>query len=154
MLTGAATVARSEAPPYGHKARRTLLVVDDDPQIQRLLVRCLARDFDEILVAGTPAEAERLLVSHAVTHVVTDYDLGAGHPRGTALVEGWRCRYRSIELAVLLTGSLPSRAKIPPAVDRCFTKGADLEVLRSALTFDESDLPDGESYRARPSSKS
>ena len=112
---------------------QTLLIVDDDPQIRKMLVRILSGDFDEVIVAATPPEAERKLMVYTVTHLVSDFNLGREHPPGTELVVRWRKRYRSIERAILLTGSDLAEVEIPVEVDQYFFKVADPSEIKKAL---------------------
>jgi CheY-like chemotaxis protein len=129
------TAALTREPPRAstQKSEEILLVVDDDPQVRRMLVRFLSRDFSKVLAAATPMEAEQLLITHKVTHLISDYDLGAEHRRGTELVAMWRQRYRSIERALLLTGCSLVDIELPPAVDAYFLKGVDPKHLLKAL---------------------
>ena len=88
-----------------------------------------------MLTAGTPDEAVEILEQNEVTQLIVDYDLGEDYPRGTELVIGWRKRFSSIRLVLLLTGTLLSAAQIPVEVDHFFLKGGDpknlLKVLKS-----------------------
>ena len=129
------TAALMRKPPRAstHKSEEILLVVDDDYQIRKMLIRFLSRNFDKVLAAATPTEAEQLLMTHKVTHLISDYDLGAEHQRGTELVAIWRRRYKSIERALLLTGCSLVDIEIPAAVDKYFLKGVDAKHLLEAL---------------------
>ena len=115
------------------KNAQTLLIVDDDPQIRKMLVRILSDDFDEVIVAATPAEAERKLMVYTVTHLVSDFNLGQDQPPGTELVVRWRKRHRSIERAVLFTGADLTEVEVPAEVDQYFLKDIDPLEIKKAL---------------------
>ena len=118
-----------------HKSKEILLIVDDDPQIRRMLMRLFQRHFDLAFTAATPTDAERILQENRVTHILSDYDLGTENPRGTELIIGWRKRYPLIQRVLLLSGSQVSQSQIPNEVDQFFEKGSDpiaiLEALKS-----------------------
>ncbi|HEX9803377.1 MAG TPA: response regulator, partial [Gammaproteobacteria bacterium] len=53
-------------------SERTVLVVDDEPNILRSLVRLLRRDGYNILTAGSGAEGLELLAQHEVEVIISD----------------------------------------------------------------------------------
>jgi PAS domain S-box-containing protein len=57
---------------YGKMSERTVLVVDDEPNILRSLVRLLRRDGYNILTAGSGAEGLELLAQHEVEVIISD----------------------------------------------------------------------------------
>lgn len=59
----------------GPRARPRVLIVDDDEQILRGLVRSLKQDHD-VLLATSPAVALAMAEAHDLDAVVTDHDLG------------------------------------------------------------------------------
>ena len=69
---------------------RILLVVDDDPLICRMLSRRLSSSFEALRTACTKKEAEAWLGKEEISHLICDYNLGDGIPRGTELVASWR----------------------------------------------------------------
>jgi len=114
--------------------RKVALVVDDEPIFCRCMSRLLSRDFDEVHVAGTPSEAEVILDTYPVTHLVCDYRLGADLPPGSVYVDKWRSRYPTITRAILLTGALDYYVKSSEGIDSVRAKGIDPdEVLRAVL---------------------
>ena len=112
---------------------RILLVLDDEATVCRSLRRILSRSFDEILTAETPADAERILESRPVTHLLCDQLLGPGQPLGNDLAARWRPRYPSIEHVVLLTGADIRTLQIADEVDLVLPKTTELAELTSAL---------------------
>jgi len=56
---------------------RTVLIVDDDPKIRRLLARCLGGDGYKILEAETSAEVDACLRDNEVDLITLDLQLGA-----------------------------------------------------------------------------
>ncbi len=117
------------------KQQDILLIVDDDPQIRKMLMQLFQHHFDAAFAAATSMDAERVLQEQKVTHLLSDYDLDDGSPRGTELIFGWRQRYPSIRRALLLSSSKLPLSQLPNAVDQFFEKGSDpvkiLEALKS-----------------------
>jgi DNA-binding NtrC family response regulator len=110
------------------------LLVDDHEGVLRSVSRALEGHFHLVLTATNQEEAEKHLESNRVTHVVCDYDLGEGQPRGTTLLSNWRGQYPGIQRALILTGTQPST--LPPApigVDEVLDKMCSREVLLSKL---------------------
>ena len=108
-------------------------MVDDDPQLRQMLVRLMSRYFDAVHPAHSIGEAERVLETHLVTHIVLDYNLGEHEQPGTDVVADWRARYSSIIRTILLTGCRVSFLDVPSAVDFCIVKGEDPLTLLSLL---------------------
>ncbi len=84
--------------------RATLLVVDDESAVCRALRRMLRGKVDRIVTAETPEDAETVLSSTSVTHLICDHYLGPGQPLGADLAAAWRGRYPSLRRVVILTG--------------------------------------------------
>ena len=113
---------------------RILLLVDDEPDIMSLFRRVLRRSFDEIVFAENGAEARQALDQKQVTHVVSDFFLGADEPKGTTLLAGWRAQYPSLRFAAIFTGRGASEEiDGQPGVDAVFSKPTGFEDLVQRL---------------------
>jgi CheY-like chemotaxis protein len=113
-------------------ARRTLLVVDDEPELAAMFRRFLKREFDEILDARGPADAEEILRSHPVTHLVVDGHL-PGAVSGQDLVQQWRRQQPAVRFAALFSGSTSLRGAVLPGIDGVFIKPEGFDELLAAL---------------------
>ena len=113
--------------------KTTLLVVDDESAVCRVMRRMLRGKFGEILTAETPADAEAVLASRQVTHVVCDQCLGPGQPEGLAVAAGWRASYPSIRKLVILTGADVKNLAALPGIDLVLPKTTDLADLAALL---------------------
>lgn len=82
----------------------TLLVVDDESAVCRALRRMLRGRVGRIVTAETPEDAEAVLDSTGVTHLICDHYLGPGQPLGMDLAAKWRGRYPTLRRVVILTG--------------------------------------------------
>ncbi|HEY3451230.1 MAG TPA: response regulator [Myxococcales bacterium] len=113
---------------------RVVLLVDDEPDITTLFRRVLKRSFDEVHVALSGKEAAEILAKRAVTHLVTDFFLGADEPQGTALVARWRTAYPSIRFAAVFTGRASTKEIGGlPGIDAVFAKPGGFEELIALL---------------------
>jgi DNA-binding response OmpR family regulator len=101
---------------------RILLVVDDEPEICKLIKRSLRGEFDEIHLAEGQSEAESVLSTTPVTHVVCDFYLATGDTLGDRLLVEWRDSWPSIEYAALFTGSTLERVAGHEKIDDVFLK--------------------------------
>jgi len=91
----------------GPRARPRVLVVDDDEQILRGLVRGLKQDHD-VLLATSPTLAVAMAEAHALDAVVTDHQLGDEDGRdGLWLLEQVRRRFPEAR-RILMSGGQPS----------------------------------------------
>lgn len=116
--------------------RRVVLVVDDEPVFCRAMARLLGRSFDAVLLAGTPEEAEQILETNPVTHLVCDYRLGRALPPGTVFVAKWRERFPNICRAVVFTGALDYYVKAAEGVDAVRAKGIDPSEVTATVLGD------------------
>lgn len=113
--------------------KTTLLVVDDESAVCRAVRRLLRDKFDEIVTVETPADAETVLATRQVTHVVCDQCLGPGQPEGLAIAGGWRTSYPSIRRLVILTGADVKNLTALPGVDLVLPKTIDPVDLAAVL---------------------
>lgn len=109
-----------------------LLVVDDEPMIVRLIIRSFKNDFDEILYASTPDEAEQLLLNNHVTHFVCDNNLGPGHPAGNELINRWHSMFPELKKVVLFTGMDITTVPLEDGID-VISKTSDPQILLDYL---------------------
>lgn len=85
-----------------------ILLVEDDYQLARVLVRVLARHFHVLDVVDDVEIALRRLELDDVDLVITDYDLGPGRATGLDLAEAIAVRAPHVAI-ILLSGSLDDR---------------------------------------------
>ena len=108
---------------------RTLLLVDDEAEICKQLRRSLGNEFDRIHTAGTASQADEILSSNTVTHLVCDLYLGNGQPLGDELIRRWRRRWPTIQYAALFTGSRYEKGHSYEKVDHIFIKPQGFDAL-------------------------
>jgi len=130
----AADVADLGQAPIERAGVRSLLVVDDEPDLVPLFKRYLRREFDEIIEADSAEKAERLLVSRKVTHLVVDAalpDCGSG----AELIQRWRTTDPTIRFAAIFSGAARAlgASHQSPGVDAVFLKPDGFEDLVAAL---------------------
>ena len=109
------------------------LIVDDSAMTVKLMSRTFGKFFDQFYGATNPAEAEAILQTHPVTHLICDFDLGGEHPVGTDLVQKWRSLYPGIVRAIIFSGSRPSMIPTIPEVDAVLEKPSSIVALKAAL---------------------
>ena len=114
-------------------AKSILLVVDDESAVCRVMRRLLGRRFDEVVTVETPADAETVLASRPVTHIVCDQCLGPGRPTGCEIAGGWKAAHPTIRRVVILTGVDIAGLTAPPGVDRLLPKTTDPDELAALL---------------------
>ena len=115
----------------------TVLVVDDYTQLSRLMARVLSSSFDKVYTTDDPKEAEQILKTHKITHLLCDLYLGAcsnlESVSGITFVEFWRKRYSRIQRAVIFTGADTTRLKIPAEVDAVVSKADGVQRVVEVL---------------------
>ena len=93
----------------------------------------LSTRVDETNYATSAFEAELILDSKEITHLICDHWFGAGQTLGTDLAALWKKKYPSIERIVLLTGADISTLKSPPEVNTVLSKSVETSTLIESL---------------------
>lgn len=114
-------------------AKRVLLVVDDDTNVCRALMRLLGRYFDDVVTASTSIDARSLLKKRNITHVICDYCLGKDQPLGIDLIPRWREEHPSIRHAVIFTGNDLDAVPQVLGVDKVVSKSTPPRALVATL---------------------
>ncbi|MCP4198016.1 MAG: hypothetical protein GY762_12785 [Proteobacteria bacterium] len=112
-----------------------MLIVDDESTVCRALCRILGKRVDEIVSALSPQEAEMVLFSKEVTHLVCDHWFSIGQPLGIDLVAKWMEKYPSVQNVVLLTGTDETRLTPPNEGVLIMNKTVSPEDLITALNL-------------------
>ena len=114
-----------------------LLVVDDENTVCRALTRILKGKVGQIWTATNAVEAESILKSGSITHVICDHWFGPGQPLGMDLVKQWKNTYGSIKRAIVLTGTPIEKLKDNDGVDKVLSKVVDPEDLIRLLELQD-----------------
>ncbi|MBN2526799.1 MAG: hypothetical protein JXR76_10420 [Deltaproteobacteria bacterium] len=104
---------------------KVLLIIDDEASVCRALSRILSRKATEIITARSIADAELILDTREVTHVLCDHLLGPGQPKGLDNAIYWKSEYPSIEKVIVLTGTDAAFNAPPEGVDKVLPKTTD-----------------------------
>ena len=115
------------------KTRSVLLVVDDESSVCRALRRLMGDRADEIVTAQTPADAETILHSKPVTHVICDHFLGPGQPKGADIAKEWKGAHPSIRSVIILTGTNVKSLQCTETIDHGLPKTTDPVELAELL---------------------
>ncbi|HEY3446619.1 MAG TPA: response regulator [Myxococcales bacterium] len=113
-------------------AARTLLIVDDEPDLAPMFRRFLKRHFAEIFEATGAAQASEILAAKPMTHLIVDASL-PDCESGQSMAEQWRSQFPSIRYVALFSGSASLRDARLPGVDRVFIKPEGFDELIAAL---------------------
>ena len=124
------------------KPEAVLLIVDDERTVCRALSRLLDHKVKEILSATNPTEAEIVLRSGRITHLICDHWFGPGQPVGIDLVTRWKKAFPSIQRAVVLTGTDINKLDKGEAVDEILPKVVVPKKLTKALCLGDDDNDD------------
>jgi DNA-binding NtrC family response regulator len=111
----------------------TLLIVDDESAVCRALRRMLNHKVDRIMTAETPEDAETVLASTIVTHLICDHYLGPGQPLGMDLAATWRTRYPALRQIVVLTGKDVDGIEAASGIDHVLPKTTEPARLAALL---------------------
>lgn len=121
--------------------RRVLLVLDDDPQVCRVMERCLKDRFEEIFTETNPIRAHAVLETQRVTHILADLRLG-GEADGAAFVTFWKREFSHIERAVIFTAGdvhnvgVDGCERFAPEIDAIISKVDGIDAIIAALIGD------------------
>ena len=108
-----------------------LLILDDRDDLRVSLKRLFGLMFDEVLLAGTPEEAEEHLRNSSPPFFLCDYWLGREHPPGSEVVRRFRKQFPCLERVALMTGSKVSALTDTVGADIVFSKPLNTEKVRS-----------------------
>lgn len=148
----AAYLAQPSAPPIGDPARdqehRTLLIIDDDIDVVRALVRLLRNDGYNILTATEPEEAFKQLARHRTGLIISDLRM----PRMSGVEFLKRCRQLHPQSARMILSGADDREAVMASInevgiDKYLTKPWDDTKLRYAIRAALNPSPD-ETYGA------
>ena len=117
---------------------RSVLVVDEDAQVCRLMERCLKEYFDKVYTAAAPFSASHILGKQRVTHLLCEHFL-VGAINGAELIQFARWEYPSIERAVIFTAGDLSEARAQgtaPEIDAVVAKMDGIDAIIAALLGD------------------
>lgn len=112
----------TQPPRADIKLDRTLLVVDDRPEVLRAIERFLKLHFRAVWAAQTPDEAREFLAQHRPDFLLCDFWLGETHPPATALIPRWRSEFPFLRHVVLMSGTKSSSIPECPEIDATFSK--------------------------------
>ena len=115
------------------RSKTILLIVDDESTVCRALSRILKKAADEVVCACSIRDAETILASQKITHLVCDHWFGPGQPLGLQQSLKWKKNHPSIQKAILLTGTDVVSEKAPPGLDKIMSKAVDPSEIVAAL---------------------
>ena len=107
------------------KPEPVLLIVDDESSVRRVLTRIISKKISKILTASTITDAELILDTTRVTHILCDHLLGPGQPTGIESSISWKQKYPHIEKVVILTGTSAYLGDTPEGIDSILPKTTD-----------------------------
>jgi DNA-binding NtrC family response regulator len=108
---------------------KTLLIVEDLPEIGKAYLRSFRRFDVEVVVVCTPQEAERFLEKGIPTCLFCDHCLGQGLPTGAELIVRWKEKYPHLGKTALVTGSDSSIMQMASRADGVFEKPPDIDAV-------------------------
>lgn len=116
-------------------SKTILLIIDDETTVCNALRRLLRSKVDEILIAANSSDAENILNSKPVTHILCDHMLGPGQPKGLEIAQDWKQIHSSIQKIIILTGTTVYKKDAPVGIDCILPKITDPIDLISYLGF-------------------
>jgi DNA-binding NtrC family response regulator len=102
-----------------------LLIVDDEASVCRALSRILKTKASEIITVQNLSDAELVLDTRDVTHILCDHLLGPGQPRGLDTAIHWKAEYPTIDKIIILTGTDAAFNATPDGIDYVLPKTTD-----------------------------
>lgn len=106
------------------------MIVDDNPLVLRALRRVTRLQFNRVLTATHPLEAERCLAQTRPPFLLCDYWLSEEHAPATALILDWRERFSCLRRVALMSGTYHATLENCPGVDAFFQKPLEPSVVR------------------------
>ena len=104
------------------KLPHPLLIVDDRLDVLQALTRFFELDFECVLGAQSPPQAEQLLRVNQPTFLLCDYWLGESYPPSVEFIPRWRQEYPCLKRVALMTGTKSSSIPHCAAIDDIFAK--------------------------------
>ena len=120
------------AEEYEENSTVILLTIEDDT-VRGQLARLFQMRFSAVYTAKTPVEAEELLETHSITHIICGNELLNNQQLGVKLILQWKERFHSIEKTVLYNQSLPNAKYLPTEIDQVLGESPDLHDLWFAV---------------------
>jgi len=102
-----------------------LLIIDDEASVCRALSRILSKKAAETITARNISDAELILDTREITHVLCDHLLGPGQPKGLDNAIYWKEEYPSIRKIIVLTGTDAAFDEPPQGIDKVLPKTTD-----------------------------
>ena len=113
----------------------TLLVMDAEPQICRLMVRYLKERFEEVVTATDLSDAQTLLNQKVITHILVDPSIFVGPC--LPILSQWKRRFQNVKRLVIFTAvnirELESARMSPAGIDAVVSKSDGIEIIVESL---------------------
>lgn len=131
------------------KRRELLLIVDDRKEVRAALQRFFEMYFEQVLVAGTPPEAEECLSTHQPSLLLCDYFLGVEWPPATNLIPRWRAAFPCLTRVAIMSGTRSESIGNCPEADAVFEKPLNMREVTEFLIAEIDSHPDRVTERPR-----
>ena len=119
------------------KSTHSLLVADSYAPIHRLFQRCFKYQFDEVLAAENEQDAEQMIQSKDISHIVISGTIAESAPTAE-LIARWRSQYPSIERVILHTGRAISSINCLTEFDGVLSKPSTKNTMEKVVFGDPS----------------